>query len=122
MDICLDVVPAAPLPPMQKRDAQHMFLQHGGAHAELSWMGSFQHVVDLLDQRVYVDLRGNILDHNLVKHQILIPNPWTSLVRISVSNQVSTGNSYKREPRRGTNCSTASSRTFTHLLRENRFL
>ena len=27
LDICLDLLPAAPLPPMQKQDAQHMFLQ-----------------------------------------------------------------------------------------------
>ena len=33
-DICLDLLPAAPLPPVQKRHAQHMFLQHRGAHAE----------------------------------------------------------------------------------------
>ena len=26
--------PEAPLPPVQKPDAQHMFLQHGGAHAD----------------------------------------------------------------------------------------
>ena len=31
---CLDLLPAAPPPPAQKRDAQHMFLQHRGAHAE----------------------------------------------------------------------------------------
>ena len=36
LDICLDLLPAAPLPPVQKRDAQHMFLQHRGAHTELS--------------------------------------------------------------------------------------
>ena len=34
LDICLDLLPAAPLPPVQKPDAQHMFLQHRGAHAE----------------------------------------------------------------------------------------
>ena len=34
LDICLDLLPAAPLPPVQKRDAQHMFLQHRGAHAD----------------------------------------------------------------------------------------
>ena len=34
LDICLDLLPAAPRPPMQKRDAQHMFLQHRGARAE----------------------------------------------------------------------------------------
>ena len=34
LDICLDLLPAAPLPPMQKRDTQHMLLQHRGAHAE----------------------------------------------------------------------------------------
>ena len=30
----MGLLPAAPPPPVQKRDAQHMFLQHGGAHAE----------------------------------------------------------------------------------------
>ena len=30
MDICLDLLPAASRPPVQKRDAQHMFLQHRG--------------------------------------------------------------------------------------------
>ena len=34
LDICSDLLPAAPPPPVQKRDAQHMFLQHRGAHAE----------------------------------------------------------------------------------------
>ena len=34
LDICLDLLPAAPLPPVQKRDARHMFLQHRGAHAD----------------------------------------------------------------------------------------
>ena len=39
LDICLDLLPAAPRPPMQKRDAQHMFLQHRGARAEiLHWI------------------------------------------------------------------------------------
>ena len=34
LDICLDLLTAAPLPRVQKRDAQHKFLQHrGGAHA-----------------------------------------------------------------------------------------
>ena len=33
LDICLDLLPAAPRPPMQKRDAQHMFLRHRGARA-----------------------------------------------------------------------------------------
>ena len=33
--ICLDLLPAASLPPMQKRDAQHMFLQHRGAHTDI---------------------------------------------------------------------------------------
>ena len=30
LGICLDLLPAAPLPPVQKRDTQHMFLQHKG--------------------------------------------------------------------------------------------
>ena len=34
LDIWLDLLPAAPLPPVQNQDAQHMFLQHRGAHAE----------------------------------------------------------------------------------------
>ena len=34
LDICLDLLPAAYLPPMQKRDAQHKFLQHGGTRCE----------------------------------------------------------------------------------------
>ena len=34
LDICLDLLPAAPPPSMQKRDAQHMFLQHRGARTE----------------------------------------------------------------------------------------
>ena len=34
LEICLDMQPATPLPPVQKRDAQHKFLQHRGAHAE----------------------------------------------------------------------------------------
>ena len=34
LDICLDLLPAAPPPPVQKRDAQHKFLQHRGAHTE----------------------------------------------------------------------------------------
>ena len=29
-EICLDLLPAAPLAPVQKQDAQHMFLQHSG--------------------------------------------------------------------------------------------
>ena len=37
LDICMDLLPAAPLPPMQKQDAQHMFLQHRGAHADFIW-------------------------------------------------------------------------------------
>ena len=36
VDIYLDLLSAAPLPPVQKQDAQHMFLQHRGAHAEKS--------------------------------------------------------------------------------------
>ena len=32
LDICLDLLPAAPLPRLQNRDAQHMFLQHRGTH------------------------------------------------------------------------------------------
>ena len=32
VDICLDLLPAAPLPPVQKQDAQHKFLQRRGAH------------------------------------------------------------------------------------------
>ena len=34
LDICLDLLPAAPLPPVQKQDAQHKFLQQRGARAE----------------------------------------------------------------------------------------
>ena len=34
LDICLDLLSEIPPPPVQKRDAQHMFLQHRGAHAE----------------------------------------------------------------------------------------
>ena len=34
LDICLDLLAAAPLPPVQRQDAQHMFLQHRGAQAE----------------------------------------------------------------------------------------
>ena len=34
LDVCLDLLPAAPLPPVQKRDAQHKFLQHRGARAD----------------------------------------------------------------------------------------
>ena len=50
------------------------------------------------------------------------PNPWTSLVRISVRNQVSDGNSYSGEPVVGAKTApTAISRTFTPLLRETRF-
>ena len=30
LDICLDLLPAAPLPPVQIKDAQHKFLQHKG--------------------------------------------------------------------------------------------
>ena len=30
LGVCLDLLPAAPLLPVQKRDAQHMFLQHMG--------------------------------------------------------------------------------------------
>ena len=30
LDICSDLLPAAPPPPVQKQDAQHMFLQHRG--------------------------------------------------------------------------------------------
>ena len=36
VDIAWDLLPAAPPPPVQKRDAQHMFLQHRGAHADTS--------------------------------------------------------------------------------------
>ena len=39
--------PQLPLPPVQKRDAQHMFLKHGGAHAEtwgLTILGGTQKV------------------------------------------------------------------------------
>ena len=39
LDICLDLLPAAPLPPVQKRDSQHKFLQHKGAHADMSFLG-----------------------------------------------------------------------------------
>ena len=31
---CLDLLPTAPPPPVQKRDAQHMFSQHRAARAE----------------------------------------------------------------------------------------
>ena len=31
----LDLLPPASLPPVQKRDAQHMFLQHKGAHTDI---------------------------------------------------------------------------------------
>ena len=41
LDICLDLLPAASPPPVQKRDAQHMFLQHRGAHAEVLYWISF---------------------------------------------------------------------------------
>ena len=34
LDICLDLLPAAPPPPVQKWDTQHMFLQHRGAQAD----------------------------------------------------------------------------------------
>ena len=34
LDICLDLLHATPLPTVQKQDAQHIFLQHRGAHAE----------------------------------------------------------------------------------------
>ena len=34
LDICLDMLPEAPIPPLQKWDAQHKFLQHRGAHAD----------------------------------------------------------------------------------------
>ena len=30
----LDLLPPASLPPVQKRDAQHMFLQHKGSHTD----------------------------------------------------------------------------------------
>ena len=42
LDICLDLLPAAPRPPMQKRDAQHMFLQHRGSRTDLSGTGDSQ--------------------------------------------------------------------------------
>ena len=34
--------PPTPLPPMQKRDEQHKFLRHKGAHTELFRLGAFQ--------------------------------------------------------------------------------
>ena len=34
LDIYLDLLPTARLPPVHKRDAQQKFLQHKGAHAE----------------------------------------------------------------------------------------
>ena len=34
LDTCSDLLPASPPPPVQKRDAQHMFLQHRGARGE----------------------------------------------------------------------------------------
>ena len=33
VNICLDLLPATPPTPVQKRDAQHKSLQHKGAHA-----------------------------------------------------------------------------------------
>ena len=36
LDICLDLLLAAPLPPMQKQDAQRKFLQHRGERADCS--------------------------------------------------------------------------------------
>ena len=38
---CLDLLPAAPPPPVQKRDAQHKFLQHRGARAEFNFSAKF---------------------------------------------------------------------------------
>ena len=35
LDIAWICCPLLPLPPVHKRDAQHMFLQHRGAHAEI---------------------------------------------------------------------------------------
>ena len=35
LGICLDLLPAAPLPPVQKQDAQYMLLQHRGTCREL---------------------------------------------------------------------------------------
>ena len=34
LGISLNLLPAATLPPLQKRDAQHVFLQHRGTHAD----------------------------------------------------------------------------------------
>ena len=39
LGICLDLLPAAPRSPVQKRDAQHMLLEHRVAHAETSILG-----------------------------------------------------------------------------------
>ena len=36
----LDLLPPASLPPVQKRDAQHMFLQHKGAHTVATERGA----------------------------------------------------------------------------------
>ena len=36
LDICLDLLPAAPPPPMQKRDPQHKLLQHRGARTDFN--------------------------------------------------------------------------------------
>ena len=40
LDICLDLLPATPPPPVQNRDAQHMFLQHRGGTFRVLSAGS----------------------------------------------------------------------------------
>ena len=42
LDICSDLLPTAPLPPVQKRDAQHKFSQHEGAHTDATGSQRFQ--------------------------------------------------------------------------------
>ena len=50
LDICLDLLPAAPPPSMQKRDAQHMLLQHRGARTD-----SYRAIlVAIVSQNVFV--------------------------------------------------------------------
>ena len=45
----LDLLPPASLPPVQNRDAQHMFLQHKGSHADKSQ--SYRPKVGVTDQK-----------------------------------------------------------------------
>ena len=40
LDTCLGLLPAAPLPPMQKRDAQHIFCSTGGHTPILTQLGA----------------------------------------------------------------------------------